>query len=275
MSQANSPPDRAASLGAAELNLPAAIEERVRAGRVSWTGPVALVCLRTTMWMTTQGLLALVFLLRHHATPWRDATYWFTICGTVGDLTCLAAMKYLTRREGIRLRDLLGPIRMRYGRDLWLGFAILAVIAAGFLGSGILSQRIFYGASNTNPGFYLLHSHALPRWAVIYSAAVWWVIQSFTEEMTYQGYCLPRLEALTERAWGRPWIGAVIVIFWFTAQHCCFGFAPDARFLIFRFCAFLPGVVLVVVLYRRIRRLAPLIIAHWPMDILVVAMTSF
>ena len=260
---------------ASQLNLPAAIRERLAAGRIHWAGPVVLVCLRTAMWMTTQGLLALVFLLRHHATPWRDATYWFTICGTVGDLTCLAAMKYLTRREGIRLRDLLGPIRMRYGHDLWLGLAFLAMMAVCFLGGGILSQRIFYGASNTNPGAYLLHSHALPLWAVIYSAAVWWVIQSFTEEMTYQGYCLPRLEALTGRAWGRPWIGAAVVIFWFTAQHCCMGFMPDARFLIYRFCAFLPGVVLVVVLYRRIRRLTPLIIAHWPMDILVVAMTSF
>jgi hypothetical protein len=259
---------------APQSNFPASIRERLAQGRIPWAGPVALVCLRTTMWMATQGLLALVLLLRHHATPWRDATFYFTMCGTVGDLTCLAAMKFLTRREGIRLRDLLGPIRMRYGRDLWLGLGILLLMAVSFIGGGMLSQRIFYGASNTNPGIYLWASHALPLWAVVYNAAVWWVIQSFTEELTYQGYCLPRLEALTERAWGQPWIGPAVVAFWFTAQHCCFGFVPDVRFLIYRFCAFLPGVVLTVVLYRRIRRLAPLILAHWPMDILVVVMLS-
>ncbi len=260
---------------ASQANLPASIRERLAQGRIPWAGPVALVCLRTAMWMATQGLLALVFVLRRHATPWRDATYWFTICGTVGDLTCLAAMKLLTRREGIRLRDLLGPIRMRYGRDLWLGAGILFLMAVSFIGGGFLSQRIFYGASNTNPGMYLLRSHMLPLWAVIYNASVWWVIQSFTEELTYQGYCLPRLEAMTERTWGRPWVGPAVVVFWFTAQHCCFGFVPDLRFLIYRFFVFLPGVVLTVVLYRRIRRLAPLILAHWPMDILVVAMTLF
>ncbi len=258
-----------------QTNSVPSIRQRVAAGRIPWLGPVVLVCLRTAMWMTTQGLLALVFLMRHHATPWRDATYWFTMCGTVGDLACLATMKFLTRREGIRLRDLIGPIRMRYGHDLWLGLAFLAMMAVCFLGGGILSQRIFYGASNTNPGIYLVHSHALPLWAVIYSATIWWVIQSFTEELTYQGYCLGRLEAFTERAWGRPWIGAAVVIFWFTAQHCCFGFVPDVRFLVCRFCGFLLGVVVCVALYRRTRRLAPLIFAHWPMDILVVAMTSF
>jgi len=268
------PVDQARRETKLQSNLPDAIGERVAAGRIHWAGPLVLVCLRTTMWMTTQGLLAVVFLLRHHATPWREATYWFTICGTTGDLTCLAALKYLTRREHIRLRDLLGPIRMRHGRDLWLGLACYAMAAVCFMGGGMLSQRIFYGASKTNPGAYLIQSHALPLWAVIYIVAVWWVIQSSTEELTYQGYCLPRLEALTQRAWGWPWIGAAVVIFWFTLQHCAIGFVPDARFLIYRFCAFLPGVVLMVILYRRIRRLAPLILAHWPMDILVAFMTT-
>jgi len=274
MSPNLSSPDQASPLAAQQLNLPAAIRERVAAGRILWAGPVVLVCLRTSMWMATQGLLALIFLLRHHASPWRDATYWFTVCGTVGDVTCLAATNFLTHREGIRLRDLVGPICMRFGHDLWLGLACLAAMAVSFIGGGMLSQRIFYGASNMNPGAYLVLPHSLPLWAVIYNLAIWWVIQSPTEELTYQGYCLPRLEALTERAWGRRWIGAAVVVFWFTLQHCCFGFVPDARFLIYRFCAFLPGVVLAVVLYRRIRRLAPIILAHWPMDILVAFMTS-
>jgi len=53
-----------------------------------------------------------------------------------------------------------------------------------------------------------------------------------------------------------------------------FPFVSDWRYLLFRFLAFLPGVLVMMFVYLRIRRLAPLIFAHWPMDIAVSIMTS-
>ena len=50
-------------------------------------------------------------------------------------------------------------------------------------------------------------------------------------------------------------------------------FVPDLRSVIWRFLAFLPGVVAFTLIYLRTRRLAPLIVAHWSMDILAVLMT--
>jgi hypothetical protein len=44
--------------------------------------------------------------------------------------------------------------------------------------------------------------------------------------------------------------------------------------VLFRFLAFLPGVLAAMTIYWRTRRLAPLIVAHWPMDIVGALMTN-
>lgn len=251
-------------------NSQAAVEARVAAGRISWTGPLLLLVARTLTFMAAQGAVALVFYARQIATPWHEAGYWWSVCFTSGDIVCLFGMRYFTRREGIELRDLFGPIRMHRAHDLWLGLAFFGIVFPFYLGGGYVAQRIFYGAQS-NPSAYILHAHALPFWAVVYSFLVWWSINSATEECTYQAYVLPRLQALT----GRIWIAVVSVGFWFTLQHCALGFVPDWRSIICRFFGFLPGCLMMICLYLRTRRLAPLIIAHWPMDLGAVIMTTF
>jgi hypothetical protein len=125
----------------AKINLPASIRERAAAGRVTFTGPLLLVCGRSFLWMASQGLVALIFLARHHTSPWREATYWWSVCFTLADLACLAAMWRFTRREGVRIRDLFGPIRMRHGRDLFLGLGYYILVFPFFLGGGYLARR--------------------------------------------------------------------------------------------------------------------------------------
>lgn len=248
-----------------------AIRQRAAAGLIPWIGPLLLLCTRSFVWMASQAILALVFLARHHPAPWREATYWWSVFFTLGDIACLLGLRCFTRREGIRLRDLIGPIRMRYGHDLWLGLGYLMLAAPFFIVAPALAQRWLYGSSGLNPGASLLHAHALPAWAMVYSITLWWFISSPTEEATYQGYALPRLEALT----GHTWIAVAVVAFCFTAQHCVIGFVPDWRFLAWRFLSFLPGCLIVTLIYVRTRRLMPLIFAHWPMDIAAVLLTAF
>jgi hypothetical protein len=77
---------------------------------------------------------------------------------------------------------------------------------------------LLYSSLHRDPNAYLLHGHALPIWAIVYSMTLWWVIWSPTEETTYQAYALPRLEALT----GRTWVAFLIVGF--------FGPCNTARF---------------------------------------------
>src|SRR5205814_10348228 len=111
-----------------EPNSACAIQARLAEGRISWAGPLLLVTARSFLWMASQSSVALIFLIQHRPEPWRQATYWWTVCFTLCDLGCIIGLRHFTRKEGIRLRDLIGPIRMRRGHDLFLGlgFYLLA-----------------------------------------------------------------------------------------------------------------------------------------------------
>lgn len=252
------------------INSRAKIEERIAAGRIPWIGPLLLVVARSVIWLTTQCLLALVFLAMRNPAPFRAAGQWWIVYCTLGDIGCLIGITYFTRREGIRLRDLVGPIRMRYGRDLFLAFGFLVCSYPFFWGGGQLAGTLVYGSMTHLPMAFLMQQHTLPLWATVYSLTVWWPIQSLVEEMTYNGYVLPRLQALS----GCTWVAVAITGFWFTAQHCMFPFVADWRYLAFHFLLFLPWILVWMLLYLRIRRLSPFILAHWPMDFVAAIMTG-
>ncbi len=244
---------------------------RMRAadGRLSWPGPLFLVAGRIALMLLAQGLVAIVFLLRGTSQPWLAAAPWWTVYGTLIDIGCLTLMWKFTRREGITLRDLIGPIRLRHGRDIFLGIGIFLVVFPLFVVGGLFSCRLFYGVFQANVFPGILGGRVLPLWAAIYSRSLWWMIWSPTEEMTYAGYVLPRAQALS----GRTWVAVLLVGFFWSIQHSFLPFIPEWRNFLWRFLAFVPGVVVMVLIYLRMRRLAPLILAHWAMDIMATVVT--
>jgi uncharacterized protein len=257
------PPTVEAAIAAAEPNAQAAIEARTVAGRIPWTGPVFVMVARPLLIIVAQGFAALILAGLHRPNAWHEAGHWWTVYGSLVDIGCLAAMFYFTRREGIRMRDLLGPIRLRHGKDILLGLGYFLLVFPLFLLGGIVFHKLLYGATTADSGAYLLQPHAMPVWAVVYSLSLWWIIWSPTEEATYQAYALPRMRALIGRTWG----SFVIVGSVWAFQHSLLPFITDWRFILFRTLAFAPGAFAMMAIYWRTRRLAPLIVAHWPMDI--------
>jgi len=252
-----------------ETNSQQAVQMRARAGKIPWMGPLIVMLVRPFLMVVAQGLVALILAALHRVDPWRTAGYWWTVYGTFVDVGCLAAMFWFTRREGIRIRDLFGPVRLRHGRDIFLGLGYFVLIFPLFLIGGTVFHKLLYNQSTVDAGAYLVQPHAMPLWAVIYSLSLWWIIWSATEEATYQGYVLPRMRALT----GRTWVAFAIVGFVWAFQHSLLPFVADWRFMLFRTLAFAPGVFALMAIYWRTRRLAPLIVAHWPMDIAGALMT--
>ena len=250
-------------------NSKAQVEETVAAGKIPWSHPLILVVARSVFMIAAQGLVATTYLLRHHPTPWRAAAPWWTVYATLVDAGCLALMARCTRAEGIRLRDLIGRPHLRWGQDIFLGIGYLAIIFPFFWLAAPWASRMAYGTPQPEMYPGLLTARALPLWGVIYSLSVFWIIWSPTEEMTYNGYALPRLYALS----GRWWVAVCIVSFWWTLQHSFIPFIVDWRYVVWRFLAFLPGVIVMTLLYLLKRRLPPLILAHWMMDILGVFIT--
>ena len=250
-------------------NSKAEVEKQAAAGKIPWSGPLILIVARSAFMIVAQGLVAGIFLLRKHPAPWQAAAPWWTVYATLVDAGCLALMARFTRAEGIRLRDLIGRPRLRWGHDLFLGIGYLALIFPFFWLAAPWASRIVYGTAQ--PSMYpgLLTARALPLWGVIYSLSLFWLIWSPTEEMTYNGYALPRLYALS----GRWWVAVLLVTFWWTLQHSFLPFIVDWRYVIWRFLAFLPGVAVMTLIYLLNRRLPPLILAHWTMDILAAFIT--
>jgi hypothetical protein len=252
-----------------EPNSQIAVEARASMGLISTTGPLLLVVLRSVMMILGQAVASGILYLRHDPSPWHNAGYWWKVYATAADISCLLAMRYFLRREGLRLRDLLGPVRLRFGRDIFLGLGYFLLAFPFFMGGSILAQRWLYSNPATMPGAYIAAPHTLPAWAVVYSLFLWYILWSPTEEATYQAYSLPRLRALT----GRTSMAVVIVGFWWAAQHATFPFILDPRYLLFRILSFLPGVLVMMLIYWRTRRLLPVVIAHWPMDIAAAIIT--
>lgn len=224
---------------------------------------------RSAFMILSQALVAAVYLLRGHPSPWNAAAPWWTVYATLVDIGCLALMVKFTRLEGIRLRDLVGKIRLRWGHDVFLGVGCFFLSLFVFSLPGWMATKLGFDVAQTAmyPGIF--SERKLPLWAVMYSFSIFWMIWSPTEEMTYNGYTLPRIAALT----GRKWVAVLLVGFWWALQHSFLPFILDWTYVLWRFLFFLPGVFVITLLYLRIRRLPPLILSHWAMDLLAVFYT--
>ena len=258
-----------------DANSPSAVQERASAGRIPWAGPLLLIVGRSAFLVIAQALVALLFLIRRDAAPWDSAGQWWTVYGNLADVGCLILLWRFTRLEGVSLRSLLGRHRWRRGYDLWFGLGIFFLTFPLIAVGGMLANWLVYGKfiASTAPAVGAAVAHVFPLWRTIYSTCIWWIIWTPTEQLTYQGYALPRLQALT----GRTWIAVVLVGFCWSLQHIFHPFIPQWNHVITRFVMVVPGLLAMMLIYLRTRRLAPLIIAQWPMDILVsfMATTSF
>jgi hypothetical protein len=227
------------------------------AGTLTWRGPVLLLFARSVCAVVAQAIVAGIYALRGSPTPWLDAAPWLPVYGTLIDAGCLALLWRLTRREGIGLLDLVGFERSRLVRDVLLGLALipvsLAFILAGVYGVGWL----LYGT--LTPPYV---GGPLPLLAALYGVLVWPFIWGLVEQMTYNGYLLPRFQVLCRST---SVAIAVVVLVW-SFQHVVMPLTFDATFMVFRLLSPVPHTLFQVLLYLRLRRLVPFVIAHALMD---------
>jgi hypothetical protein len=223
---------------------------------LTWAGPALLLVARAGFAVAAQALVAAIFFHRS-PTPWLDAATWFPVYGTLIDLGCLALLWWLTRREGIGLFDLVGFNRAHLVRDVLIGLALIPVCLAFILG-GVYAMGWLVFGTLVQPYTF----GRLPLFATMYGALAFPFIWGLTEQMTYNGYLVPRLQVLC-----RSTIVAVaIVAVPWSLQHAFMPLTFDAKLMLFRALSPVPFSVLALLLYLRMRRLLPLIVAHALMD---------
>ncbi len=246
----------------AELNGAAAIRQRWAQGKISRRLLYMVVLARPALMFFSHLVAAGGLAWRGDPTPfWTAGPYW-SVFGTLADFGCMLLLRAAVRREGLSLIDLVSFDRRRLGRDIVTGIGIGAVggLILILLGSK-LGGIIAYGTLTPDfpPGAYI---RSLPLWAVLYSRLVWWVIWSPTEELVFEGYSLPRLEV----ALGSRWRALALVSLSYSLLHCFLPFI-DFRHALYMFVMFVPLTLFLGLAYLRLRRLTPLIIGHWLMDL--------
>jgi hypothetical protein len=212
---------------------------------------------RSLFGVGAQAVVAGIFVLGSSATAWQDAEPWLPVYATLIDIGCLALMWWLTRREGIRLFDLVGFDRRRLARDVLLGLAIVPAELAVILGGVYAAGWLLYGTL-TPPLLF----QSLPGPATLYAALVFPALWGLTEQMTYNGYLLPRFKVLS----GNTSLAVACVGFVWALEHVFVPFTLDPRYMASRLLGALPNAVFQTLLYLRLRRLLPLAIAHALLD---------
>jgi membrane protease YdiL (CAAX protease family) len=234
-----------------------ALRRRADAGTETWRGPALMLFARSACAVAAQALVAVIFVLRSSPTPWHDSESWLPVYGTLIDAGCLALLWQLTRREGIGLFDLVGFERGRFVADALLGVALIPLCLAFILGGVYAAGWLVYGTL-TPPYLY----GPLPLAAALYGTLVFPFIWGLVEQMTYNGYLLPRFQIVS----GSTSLAIALVAFSWSFQHVVMPLTFDAKFMTFRLLGPVPFSVFSILLYRRLRRLIPLAIAHALMD---------
>ena len=240
-----------------DSNSRAAVVQRRDAGTLTWRGPALMLFARTVFAVAAQGVVAGVFFLRASQTPWHDAEPWLPVYATLIDAGCLALLWRFTRREGIGLFDLVGFERSRLGRDLLLGLALIPASLLFIFGGTYAGGWIVYGA--VQQPYFL---GGLPLWASLYGVLVFPFLWGLTEQMTYNGYLLPRFQVLSRSTS----VAVAVVAFVWAMQHAFMPLTFDAKFMAYRLLASVPNSLFETLLYLRLRRVVPFALSHALMD---------
>ena len=178
---------------------------------------------------------------------------WMNVLIVVIDVVTLALVHGLLRAEGRGLTDLLSFRGADVGWGLLCGLISLVAWMPAFFVGNLVAYQGAPPASSYPP---------VPLWIGVLSITIMPVTIGLAEEALYRGYLQPRLQ-------GRiGLVGAVLAAsVVFGLQHI--GFAlPDAQAMVANVVrTFLAGLVFAGLLTWR-RRVAPLAVGHWLMDLL-------
>ena len=88
-------------------------------------------------------------------------------------------------------------------------------------------------------------------------------VGTLAEDNAYFDYSLPRLEALT----GRKWLAVVVVGFFTALQHVFLPLRLAWQWLVSHFMGYVLGAIVYCLLYLRWRRLLPIHVSHWAINL--------
>ena len=219
---------------------------------------------RAIIGLIITALVAAIF-FQGSVDPWAAVYPWWRVFGALVGL-CLVPLYFLVRKEGIAILDLGNFSRKGWERDVLIGLGLFFPFL--LLGMGGIMTIVALFRYDLPTGV-----EHLPIWATVFILIIWPIIWGVSEDMTYIGYCLARIEALTGR---RKWLAVVIIWIFLSTQHVLVPFTGLAwQVVVGWFIGLLPLTVFYCWLYWRLGRLLPIMVAHVLADVASVMIPLF
>ncbi|EWS80958.1 CAAX protease [Brachybacterium phenoliresistens] len=177
------------------------------------------------------------------------------------DLAALAVLAAALRAEGRSLLDLLRPWRWV---DLAWGALMLVILLIGFLASSFVANLLVYGGAPPMPR----SMPDIPLWVGLVAVLVAPLTIAVAEEAVYRGYAQPRLARRTGTLLA---VLAVAVVF--ALQHAGFALTSPADVAAKLLATLFAGLILGALMLWT-RRIAPLILGHWGLDLLLLGLPT-
>jgi len=247
------------------INSPIALREAVATGTVTWLWTLVAALCRLVLF--TVGIYAVY---GYYVAVGHPQAWWMSLNLTnfslvlTADLGSFLLLRWLLRREGITFGQLLN-LKVPLWKEIPLGMGLTLLFLVAFYISNIVSWIVVYGPDvfTNPPTFDSTNIPQMPMWVLWWGLLVLPLTVGIMEEFLYRGYLQPRLIALTRNTW----VGILLTAFFFGVQHLVLPLY-DVQTSLSRFVStFLIG-LLFGMLYQRQKRLLPLIIAHWLIDVI-------
>jgi membrane protease YdiL (CAAX protease family) len=184
------------------------------------------------------------------------------------NLATLIIARRMLHRAGSRLRDLIGFERFRFGRDLLWALLWLAVLYLPFVASITGTMFALHGAEAFEHFETVFVPEVVPAFPVAIAIALGVVavltfapINAPAEEVAYRGIAQGALKAS-----GRGWLAVLVPSLLFGLQHLFFAPSPSAM-VVYGVAFFVWGLGSALI-YRWQRRLMPLIISHFLVNLM-------
>ena len=215
--------------------------------------------LRTIAYGIGFALTALVFYFSGHGDFLTKAGPWWPVYGLLANYICFVIVNKALKKENVKFFSLVGYNAGKIRKDIRLSlvFILCSVILA--VAPAIAFAYLMYGRY---PYELVPSFSSIPMLIVIVFLVVSPVVNSAIEEITYNGFIFPRLEAKVKNTA----VTVLWVLLFFTIQHVFITFAPDFKYMVWRLLSFVPLLLFWIIVYSRMRRLTTLIIVHWFMD---------
>lgn len=184
-----------------------------------------------------------------------QASRWWSVLCTACNIITIALLMAVCKNEGITYKEL---INFQKGQKS-LKYTLTVVVLMIVLGMGGM-----YGIGYMIYGYVpVTMIQPIPVWLSAINIILLPLTVVFAELPLYLGYAFNGIEKST----GNKLLAVIYPTFFYALQH---GFIPllfDWRHILFRFLSFLPLIIVLVILYNKKRKLAPLMIGHSVLDL--------